>query len=113
MRTMTMPPRSPRLRWTALVTLVLAGTAGAANTLIVGMGKVDPPTVISLGVQLLISGDDNHNAAVTLRYRPLGATVWRQGLALVRVHPEVVTGLTVPEQFAGSLFELQPDTSYE
>jgi hypothetical protein len=63
-------------------------------------------------VQMLISGDQNRNARVTVRYRPVGSTGWREGPPLFRVFPETVTQ-TVPEQFAGSIFDLAPDTLYE
>jgi hypothetical protein len=68
---------------------------------------------MNLGVQMLISGDDNHNASVTVRYRKLGAPAWRDAQPLYRVRPEVVVGMTVPEQFAGSVFDLRPATTYE
>jgi hypothetical protein len=69
--------------------------------------------VRSLGVRLGISGDDDHDAQVTVRYRPVGAPTWRAGMPLFRVHPEDVVGRTVSEEFAGSVFELAPATSYE
>jgi len=90
-----------------------AGSAGAADNLVPGSAALDPPTVVTLGVQLLVSGDDNHDAKVTVRYRPSGTSTWKDGLPLYRVRPESVTGLSVPEQFAGSLFDLAPGTAYE
>src|SRR5439155_1028892 len=69
--------------------------------------------VVALGVRLLISGDDNHNAQVAVRYRAATATEWRVAMPLFRVHPESVVGRTVPEQFAGSIFDLSPGTTYE
>src|SRR5439155_23601364 len=69
--------------------------------------------VVALGVRLLISGDDNHNAQVAVRYRAATATEWRVAMPLFRVHPESVVGRTVPEQFAGSIFDLSPATTYE
>ena len=30
-----------------------------------------------------------------------------------RVRPELVTGISVPQQFAGSVFDLRPDTDHE
>src|SRR4051812_5157653 len=88
--------------------------ARAANTLtIVGAPALDPLTVVALGVQLLVSDDDNYNAKVALRYRKMGAAAWSNGLPLHRVHPEVVIGYSVPAQFAGSIFDLSPGTTYE
>jgi hypothetical protein len=74
--------------------------------------SLDPPTLHALGVQMLIRGDQNRNASVTVRYRPAGSSVWRPGPPLFRVFPETVPQ-PVPEQFAGSIFDLAPDTSYE
>ena len=75
--------------------------------------NVDPPTLVTLGVQLLVTGDDDHDASVAVRYRPVGESTWHDALPLFRVRPEVVVGRTVPQQFAGSIFELTPDTAYE
>ncbi len=79
----------------------------------VGALNLDRPTLITLGLQLLISGDDNHTASVTVRYRPTGSPTWRDGLPLFRVRPESVPDRFVPEQFAGSIFDLRPATSYD
>jgi hypothetical protein len=75
--------------------------------------QLDRPTLIALGVQVLISGDADHDAAITMRYRPVGAPAWADALPLVRVRPESVEGRVVPEQFAGSIFDLRPSTTYE
>ena len=78
-----------------------------------GTLNLDPPTLVALGVQLLVTGDDDFNAQVTVRYRPSGTTAWRTGLPLFRVHPAEVTGRSVPPQFAGSIFDLAPGTTYD
>jgi len=97
----------------AVLALALVGPAHAGDVLVPGAALLDPPTILSLGVQLLIDGDDDHDAEVTVRYRALGDLDWRDGLPLVRVRPEYVTGRAVPAQFAGSLFDLAPATTYE
>jgi hypothetical protein len=74
--------------------------------------SLDPPTLHALGVQMLLTGDQNRNARVTVRYRPVGSSDWGQGPPLFRVFPETVTQ-PVPEQFAGSVFDLAPDSSYQ
>ncbi len=73
----------------------------------------EPPTLTSLGFQLLHSGDDDRDATATIQYRPVGESAWRTGYPLFRVLPETVTGRAVPRQFAGSLLDLKPATSYE
>lgn len=98
---------------TVVLLLALATTARADDVLHPGTVVLDTPTVVSLGVQLLITGDDDHDAEVRVRYRPTGELAWRDGLPLFRVRPEDVVGRTVPRQFAGSLFDLAPATTYD
>lgn len=74
---------------------------------------LDRPTLVTLGVQLLISGDENHDATVSVRYRAGGELDWLDGPPLMRVRPEDTRGRTVPEQFAGSIFDLRPATTYD
>src|SRR2546422_3401837 len=95
------------------VALAFAGRARADDVLHPGAANLDRPTLVALGVQLLISGDDNHDAQVALRYRAAGTSAWRDAMPLFRVHPESVVGRSVPEQFAGSIFDLSPGTTYE
>jgi hypothetical protein len=85
----------------------------ADNVVHPGSPVFDRPTLTSLGVQLPITGDDNFNAAVTVRYRKTGTGNWRQALPLFRVHPENTALWTVAPQFAGSVFDLRPNTSYD
>lgn len=92
--------------------LLLAPHARAADDLVVLDTIVDRPTLIHLGVQVLISGDDDRDAVVGLRHREVGGA-WQQGLPLHRVRGELVTGMAVPAQFAGTAFGLRPDTAYE
>lgn len=92
-------------------------TPGAA--IAVGQIEVDPPTLETIGVALPItSGDNNYNARVLVSYRRQGETTWIPALPLIRVRPEMLSDeepppFQVSEQFAGSVFDLQPDTSYE
>src|SRR5277367_286163 len=86
---------------------------------------VDPPTLVSLGFEWRISGDDNRNAHVDVTFRKKGEQQWRKGLPLLRLQHEVVSGGTpregsghyftyvAPNTFAGSLLNLEPDTEYE
>ena len=39
---------------------------------------IERPTLLSLGFEWKISGDDNRNAKVTVRYRKVGDKQWRQ-----------------------------------
>ncbi|TMA71989.1 MAG: hypothetical protein E6J72_21025 [Deltaproteobacteria bacterium] len=78
-----------------------------------GAARLDRPTLMALGVQLPITGDDNHDATVTVRYRVTGDPTWHTAPPLFRVRPEAVVGRLVPEQFAGSILDLRPATSYD
>src|SRR5437762_6923312 len=99
------------LAFAALTTLALP--ARAANSLTVSDPTLDTPTVITLGVQMLITGDDNFNATVTVRYKKSSDSTFKTGLPLFRVHPEQLQANIPPAQFAGSIFELEPNTSYD
>ena len=91
--------------------------SGAAIS--VGQVVVDPPTLETIGVSLPIqSGDTNYNASVLVSYRIAGDATWIPALPLLRVRPETLseedpTPFNVGEQFAGSIFDVTPDTEYE
>ena len=127
-----------RLARTILLTSMLTTcvSAFAADAVTPGKLTVDPPTLICLGVCWKIDGDDNRNASVKLSYRAEGDATWKEGLPLVYVDPEGLTfvrrktdkGLRdsweanpegaafsrkIPRMFAGSIFDLKPDTTYE
>ena len=92
---------------------------------VAGEFVVDPPTLVSLGFEWRISGDDNRNARVDVTFRKKGEREWRKGLPLLRLQHESVTGgiprdggqhyftYVAPNMFAGSLLDLEPDTEYE
>jgi hypothetical protein len=99
--------------WIAAAALLVSSAARADDVLHPGTPALDPPTLIHLGVVLPITGDDNFTATVAVRYRIAGTPTWSDGLPLQHVHAEVVQGLAVTPQFAGSIFDLRPDTDYE
>jgi hypothetical protein len=85
----------------------------ADNVLHPATPVLDRPTLTTLGVQLPLSGDDNFDSVVSVRYRVAGTNAWSTGLPLFRVHPETVANYTVAPQFGGSIFDLRPATTYE
>lgn len=91
----------------------------AQNATLAGEVVVEPTTLIAAGFRWYINGDANSNAAVQLQYRRAGSSGWREGLPLLRLRGEqmnnVVGAFThvVANQFAGSLFDLEPATEYE
>jgi len=89
-----------------------------------GRFVVEPPTLICLGFEWDIAGDDNRNARVDVSYRESGKGEWKAALPLLRMGGERVTRIghstpteyvdyTVPHKFAGSILDLKPDTAYE
>ena len=100
----------------ALVTILLVCAVHVAhgqNALTINEVRTDRATLHAIGVQVLIAGDANRNAEIRVRYRPAGAQEYREALPLFRVLPETVTGRMVPEQLAGTIFDVAPGGSYE
>ena len=109
----------------ALTVLIAPGFAGRTTgqemVIKVKPGElvIDHPTLINLGFEWVIQGDDNRSAKVDVSYRKQGETVWKQGLPLLRLHGERiyqtdgVFNVISPNMFAGSILDLEPDTGYE
>src|SRR5688572_6013578 len=79
---------------------------------------VEPPTLINLGFEWLIEGDDNRNAAVEVSYRKRGESAWTNALPMLRLQGERITNgqqldVVSLNMFAGSILDLEPDTAYE
>ncbi len=92
--------------------------ATSLNGTTTGEFVVEPPTLISLGFEWYIQGDENRNAEVQSFYRKKGETAWHNGLPLLRINGERtryvdILDYTAPNLFAGSIFDLDPDTTYE
>ena len=89
-----------------------------ANAITPGEFIIEPPTLINLGFEWLVEGDENRNATVDVTYRKSGETAWHAALPLLRLHGErVKQGVQIdvvsPNMFAGSILDLEPDTAYE
>ena len=103
---------------TAGLLLCMSSTAAiAADKTIAGEFITEPATLVSLGFEWMIAGDDNRNATVAVSYRRRGEQMWRQGLPLLRIGNERINEnalqYVTPNGFAGSLFDLEPATEYE
>src|SRR6201999_1076068 len=91
----------------------------AVNKVKAGELVIDPPTLINLGFEWLIEGDDNRNAQVAVSYRKKGETAWKSAMPLLRLqHERVYQGegvfnVEMPNMFAGSILDLEEDTIYE
>src|SRR5437868_458248 len=108
-----------RIGSVALFFLLSAGAAVSGDKVKPGELIVDHPTLINLGFEWLIEGDDNRNAQVEVSYRKQGQSQWKQGLPLLRLQGERiyqnqgVFDVVSPNMFAGSILDLEPDTEYE
>src|SRR5262249_50439556 len=86
-------PRAIRKRLSAshvlgaalLLLPLLAARASAQTATTAGAFSVEPPTLLSLGFDWKIAGDDNRNASVEVSYRKKGENTWRKGLPLLRL----------------------------
>jgi hypothetical protein len=94
--------------------------SAAAHAIKVKPGEfvIDHPTLINLGFEWFVQGDDNRNAQVDVSYRKQGGTQWKQGLPLLRLQGERIYqqdswDVVSPNMFAGSILDLEPDTAYE
>lgn len=113
-----------RIHAAGLLVSCAMAQAWAEDAVRPGRFVVEPPTLICLGFEWEIAGDDNRNASVEVDYRKAGESDWRQALPLLRIggervhqdntrQPFVATDYTVPDGFAGSIVDLEPATAYE
>ena len=80
---------------------------------------IERPTLENAGFEWYVSGDENHNATVRVRFREVGSQAWRKSIPLLRIQREKIWGheqrdvYVTPNMFAGSIFGLKPATTYE
>ena len=79
---------------------------------------IEPATLINLGFEWFIQGDANRTATVAMSYRREGSAAWTPSLPLLRLNGERIyaesrVDVEAPNMFAGSVLDLEPDTSYE
>src|SRR3954468_5278506 len=100
-----------------LLSLVWTASLFAADKTTAKEFITEPATLLSLGFEWRIDGDDNRNAVVAVSYRRKGDTAWKDGLPLLRIGNERINENALqymtPNGFAGSIFDLAPDTTYE
>lgn len=74
-------------------------------------------TLYSIGIEWDVTGDANHNATCTLRYRTKGTEEWREALQLFRIDYRGCYGESNADRpynmLAGSVMFLEPGTEYE
>ena len=107
--------------WAVLFMVGWAAVAAAAekNAVVAGEFIVEPPTLMNLGFEWKIQGDDNHSATVAVQYRKKGLSAWKEALPLLRIGDEKVwrdrefLEYWTPRMFAGSILDLDEETTYE
>lgn len=90
-----------------------ASSSGGANATVAGTVSTPYPTLHHITIDWPVTGDANQNGVVTVRYRKQGDGTWRQGLPLRRVPAGSNAGFSWANRHSGSLFDLQPGTTYE
>ena len=119
--------RRPALAAAALAVPAILWFAGALraqppaspDAVVPGELVIEPPTLINLGFEWFIEGDDNRNASgggVVPQDR--ATTAWQPALPLLRLEGERIyaesrVDVVAPNMFAGSILDLEPDTAYE
>jgi hypothetical protein len=74
-----------------------------ANSTAAGALSFPYPTINTISVEWLISGDDDLDATVAVRYRRLGDPAWSTGLDLRRIPAGANEGFSWANKFAGSV----------
>ena len=87
--------------------------AVAQNNSVPGTPTSPFPTIENLSVEWLISGDDNNNGSVAVRYRESGQSDWIESAPLRRVPAGANIGFSWQNKHAGSIFNVAADTAYE
>ncbi len=85
----------------------------AADSTLPGEISAPHPTLENVSLRWDISGDDNANGVVTVRFRERGQSAWRSGLPLRRIPAASNEGFSWDNQHSGSVFDLIPGTTYE
>jgi hypothetical protein len=71
------------------------------------------PTFEHLSIDWPITGDANNNGVVSVRFRAQGSSSWRTGMPLRRVPAGTNGSFSWGNRHSGSLFGLEPGTTYE
>ena len=103
----------------AFISLIPLSSLSASDSVTAGEFIVEPATFHNAGFEWKISGDDNRNATVSVRFREVGETSWREGQSLLRIGDERVWRAReyleywTPRMFAGSIFGLASGKTFE
>lgn len=90
-----------------------SGGEASANATTAGAVTTPNPTLQNLTVEWAFTGDANANAVVNVRHRVAGSGSWSSGAPLRRIAAGSTGGFSWATRHSGSVFDLQPGTSYE
>ncbi len=101
-------------QWLGLLGLLfLTFDVCAAPATVAGVVSLPEPTLQHISVVWPISGDDDRDGVVSVRYRPVDSGPWRNGMPLRRVAAASNANFSWGESHRGTLFDLTPDTRYQ
>ena len=110
------------MRLAVLLALSFLPAVAAQDAVRGGELIVERPTLISLGFEWRVEGDQNGNATARVQYRKAGEAEWQQYLPLYRIGLGLKVHLTlgcgwpqyvIPDAVCGSIMDLEPGTEYE
>lgn len=101
------------MKYGIIAMLINGVSLWAANSISLSPMEIPYPTIENLSIEIPISGDDNENAEALVEYRVKGTATWMQAQPLRRVIAGSNWGHTWGEKLSGSIFRLQPETTYE
>lgn len=93
--------------------LLISTRLWAMPATVAGDISLPEPTLQHVSVIWTISGDDDDDGVVSVRYRPNGTGAWRNSMPLRRVPAGSNGSFSWGESHRGSLFGLQPNTRYQ
>lgn len=90
-------------------------TGALPNGSVPGTLSFPNPTLHNISIDWRLDGDADGDGQVEVHYRVKGQTSWRTGMPLRRVLAGATfrEGYTFPNRHAGSIFDLEPGTTYE
>ena len=92
----------------ALIPILLFASQTTMATPGSSVGELrEAATLHSIGLEWDITGDDNHDATATVKYRVQGTSQFQEGMPLLRIDD------STHNMLAGSLLFLNPGTTYE
>lgn len=101
----------------SILWMQFSGSLFALNSITPGEIYTDA-SLNHIGLRFQVTDDDDLDSSCTVRYRLTGSQSWKEGMPLLRTHPDIVyegndTHVRPDNRFAGSLFFIDPGTSYD